>query len=194
MKLKSKIWLFTAISFSFFIAYILLSFFFPTNEYISTHDFYKFPIILIFLIISICLSLLLILFVDMFFIEKRRWRPRIGEALIAEGFITQEELKAAILEQSHRMGEVLVEAGRITPEQRDQALKKQKNTNETIGVVLIQLGHASQKDIDWAQKQMKRKLGEILKDKNAISDYDLTCILSLKKYRIDSNGEIFIIE
>ena len=194
MNFKSKIWLFIAISFAFFIAYLLLSYFFPTNDYISFYDFYKFPIIFIFLITSLCLSLILTLLADMLYSEGRRRNPRIGEALIAGGFITQEDLKAAILEQSHRMGEILVEAGRITPEQRDQALKSQKNTNETIGVVLIQLGYARQEDVDWALKKIKRKLGEILKDKNAISDYDLTCILSLKKYRIDSNGEIFIIE
>ena len=149
---------------------------------------------MILLITSLCLALIVTLLADILYSKARRWKPRIGEALIAEGFITQEDLKEALLEQSRRLGEILVEAGRITSEQRDQALKRQKNTNETIGVVLIQLGYARQEDIDWALKQMKRKLGEVLKDKKAISDYDLTCILSLKKYRIDSNGEIFIIE
>jgi hypothetical protein len=194
MNFKSKIWLFIAIFFAFFIAYLLLPIFFPTSDLIGFYDFFKYPIILIFLIISLCLALILTLLADILYSEARRWKPKIGEALIAEGFITQEDLKAALLEQSRRMGEILVEAGRITPEQRDQALKRQKNTNETIGVVLIQLGYARQEDIDWALKQIKRKLGEILKDKNAISDYDLICILSLKKYRIDSNGKIFIIE
>ena len=191
---KLKIWLFITIFFAFFIAYLILSFVFPANDFISFHDFYKYPFILIFLITSLCLALILTLCADILYNEARRWKPQIGEVLIAEGFITQEDLKKALLEQSRRMGEILVEAGRITPEQRDQALKRQKNTKEPIGVVLIQLGYVRQDDIDWARKQIKRKLGEILKDKNAISDYDLSCILSLKKYRIDSNGKIFIIE
>ena len=191
---KLKIWLFLAIFFASFIVYVIVSFVFPANDFISFNDFYKYPFILNFLIPSLCLALIVTQCADVLYSNARQWKPKIGEVLIAEGFITQDDLKAALLEQSRRMGEILVEAGRITPEQRDQALKRQKNTKDPIGVVLIQLGYARQEDIDWALKQIKRKLGEILKEKNAISDYDLTCILSLKKYRIDSNGEIFIIE
>jgi hypothetical protein len=194
MNFKTKIWLFLSFFFVVFIAYLLLPIFFPTSELINFYDFFKFPINFIFFIFSLCFALVLTLLTDFFWNAAKRWKPKIGEAMIAEGLITQEDLKAALLEQSRRLGEILMESGRITPEQRDQALERQKSTNETIGDVLIQLGYADQEDIDRALKQNKRKLGEILKDKKTISDYDLTCILSLKKYRIDSNGEIFIIE
>ena len=175
-------------------AYLLLPTFFPTSNLIGFYDFFKYPIFLIFLIISLCVALVVTVLADISYKAATRWKPKIGQAMIAEGFITPADLKAALLEQSRRIGEILVEAGRITPDQRNQALKQQKGTNKPIGEVLIQLGFAAQEDIDWALRQMKRKLGEILKDKKAISDYDLTCILSLRKFRLDSNGEIFIIE
>jgi len=138
MNVKTKIWLFIALFFVFFIVYLLLPIFFPTSDFLGFYDYFKYPISLIFLIISFCLALILTLLADIFYNQVRRWKPRIGEAMIAEGLITQEDLKMALLEQSRRMGEVLVEAGRITPEQRDQALKRQKHTNKTIGAVLIQ--------------------------------------------------------
>lgn len=118
----------------------------------------------------------------------------IGDILVSEGFVKLEDLRAALQDQSRRLGEILVESGRITVEQRDHALRLQKKSKERIGEKLEQLGYATQKDVEWAIKQMGRRIGQILIDKKALSDYDLTCAMSFKKCIKDAKGNIVVIK
>jgi hypothetical protein len=199
MSTKTKVGLFVAIFSVFLVAYLLLPNFSSTSDLAGLFDIFEDPTVnFIFLIISFLgLALVLTLLAHVIYSvvgDQRAGVPKIGEVMISEGFITPEDLETALLEQAHRVGEILVAAGRITPEQRDDALETQKMTKGKIGEILRQLGYATQEDIDWALNKMERKLGEILKDKKVLSDYDLTCALSLKKYHLKDEGKIFIIK
>lgn len=46
-----------------------------------------------------------------------------------------------------RFGMLLIKAGKITPTQRDESLKLSKETNKPIGVILIELGYLTPKDL-----------------------------------------------
>ena len=109
-------------------------------------------------------------------------RSRLGKCLVEENFITREELKHALEEQNFRLGEILLNSQRITPEQLSRALKVQKSTRRKIGDVLITLGYATAEDIHWALGMLRRRLGDVLKDRQIITDYDLLCALSMQKF------------
>jgi hypothetical protein len=120
--------------------------------------------------------------------EKRRqqagrYRPRLGKILVAEGCIEQEQLEAALSEQMLTLGQVLVQAGRITFQELQEALDYQKKVFKQLGEILKELGHSTPEDIDWALNRMKRKLGEILRDKQVLSDQDLYRALSEQQRR-----------
>lgn len=46
-----------------------------------------------------------------------------------------------------RLGEILIDAGLLVPEQVDEALKKQKETGELFGEILVKLGYVTETDI-----------------------------------------------
>jgi len=199
MTTKTKVGLFVAIFSVFLVAYLLLPLFPAAGDLVGFFDIFKDPTgNFIFLVISfLCISLVLTFIFHLFcclMLDERADTLKLGEAMVSEGFITAEDLEAALQEQAYRLGEILVSAGRITSEQRDNALRIQKKTKARIGQILTRYGYSTQDDIDWALNKMERKLGEILKDKKALSDYDLTCALSLNKCRIDDQGTIFIIK
>ena len=123
---------------------------------------------------------------------KRIHTPKIGEILISEGLITQEQLEEALALQKLKIGEILVQGGRITPSQRDQALAVQRKKYRRIGEILKELGYSTEEDIRWAMNKMNAKIGNILKEKNLVTDYDVTCALSLKTSHIDSDGKIVL--
>jgi len=182
----------------FLVAYLLLPIF-PGGGFADLLDVFEEPTVnFIFLIVAfLSLALLLTIIFHVFWCVasgKKSGALRIGEIMVSEGFITPEDLQAALREQALTLGEFLVASKRLKPEQRDFALKAQKRTKRRIGEILKQLGYATQEDIDWAIKQMERRLGEILKDKQVVSDYDLTCALSLNDCRINANGKIVVIK
>lgn len=126
------------------------------------------------------------------FISRMSWQtPKIGNIMVSQGYITREELYQALKEQSLRIGEILVQNGRITPQQLDNALAIQKKMKCRLGQVLTELGYLKEEDIRWALNMTHRRLGKILRDKNLLTDYDLTCALALKKCRIDDRGRIY---
>ncbi len=121
---------------------------------------------------------------------KKAGALKIGEALISQGLITEDQLKKALSEQRLRTGEILVKAGRLTEQQRDQALAIQRKKYRKIGQILRELGYSTEEDIPWALHMANRRIGRILKDMNLITDYDIDCALLLKTCRIDSKGKI----
>lgn len=116
--------------------------------------------------------------------------PKIGEILVSEGIISQEQLKEALELQKLKIGEILVHGGRITASQRDQALAVQNKKYHRIGEILKELGYSTEEDIRWALNKMNAKIGNILKEKKLITDYDITCAISVKNYHIDSDGKL----
>ena len=77
-----------------------------------------------------------------------RWRrTKLGKILVSKGYLTEGELKEALSEQRLRIGDVLLQAGRITAQQLYQALDYQKNVSRKLGEILRLLGHSSEGDI-----------------------------------------------
>ena len=112
-----------------------------------------------------------------------RWfRPKLGEILVSEGYLTEKEVKEALSEQSLRIGEVLVQGGRITTEQLNLALACQSKDSRNLGEILKVLGLATEKDINWALNRMERKLGRILREKSYITDHEVRRILIRQRY------------
>jgi hypothetical protein len=103
----------------------------------------------------------------------RRRRPKLGKILVSEGYVEQEQLEAALSEQMLTLGQVLVQSGRITVHELQEALDYQAKVTKQLGEILKELGHSTAEDIDWALNKMNRKLGEILKEKQVLSDHEL---------------------
>ena len=119
---------------------------------------------------------------DISFILKRMFiKPKLGQILISEGYITQEELKQALSEQDLRIGQVLVQAGRISTDQLNQALDRQKKDHMRIGEILKEMGYATDEDINWALDQMKRRIGRVLLDMGLLIDYDVDRALMIQR-------------
>ena len=195
----AKVYLFVALFAIFLVAYLLLPIFPATSDLALLLDIFKDPtvnfavLIFSFLFISLVLTLLFHVFCCL--VRGRdKERAQIGDVLVSEGFIDPEDLREALQEQTRKLGEVLVEAGRISPEQRDHALRVQKKTKRRIGEVLQDLGYATPGDVGWAVRQMERRIGEILLEKNKISDYDLTCVTSMNRCIKDAKGNIIVVK
>jgi hypothetical protein len=113
---------------------------------------------------------------------RRRWRrTRLGEILISEGYITEEQLHEALSEQNLRIGELLLRGGRITAHQLNHSLERQKETSRELGEILRELGYVTEEDLDWALEKVERNLGEILREKGLITDYELRHVLLLQR-------------
>ena len=85
-------------------------------------------------------------------------------------------------EQKLRIGEVLVLSGRLTMEQLDESLERQKQVSRKLGEVLIDLGFSTQKDIDWALHIMERRLGEILRERGLLQAEDIEWLLGQQEF------------
>lgn len=114
--------------------------------------------------------------------RKRGQKPKFGEVVISEGYVTEGELRKALSEQRSRLGELLIHAGRITAQQLNQALELQKKVRSKLGEILKKLGNATDEDIKWALNRMKRKLGEIMMDNSFITDHELHRALAVQRY------------
>jgi len=126
------------------------------------------------------------------FTARMNWlTPKIGKILLSQGYINQNELYQALKEQTYKIGKVLVQEGRITPPQLGTALALQKKKGRLIGEILTELGYATDEDIRWALNKTHRRLGTILREKNLVTGYDLSCALTLKGCRVDDQGRIF---
>ncbi len=86
-------------------------------------------------------SALALIWILDFFIVLKRWmvKPRLGEILVSEGYITKEELEGALSLQGLKFGEILVSEGRITREQLNEALDIQKKVPMKIGEILKEM-------------------------------------------------------
>ncbi len=110
-------------------------------------------------------------------------KPRVGKVLVLEGYITKEELEVALSQQSLKFGEVLVNEGRITREQLNLALDIQKEVPKKIGDILKEMKYVSDEDIDWALAKMKRRIGRVLLDMGLLADYEIAHALFRQRKR-----------
>jgi len=192
MPIKTKIYLFLSIFFVCILLYFLLPLLYPQNHIIHQYIFHEFDIfknpsanfilvIVFFLLIAVGGTFLMEI-IYRGITGKQFQHKKIGKYLISENLITERELKNALAEQNFKIGAVLLKYNRITSLQLNNALKVHKSTQQRLGDVLKALGYITDEDITWALKKLNRSLGDILKDHQSISDYDLQCVLSLQRY------------
>jgi two-component system chemotaxis sensor kinase CheA len=84
----------------------------------------------------------------------------LGEILLNEGEITQDQLDKALGDGNKKIGEILIEEGVTTSEKIEQALSEQKS----MGQILTEKGVITEPQLDEALKQQTKKVGERLVD------------------------------
>ncbi len=117
-------------------------------------------------------------------VRRLPWfRPRLGEILVARGFISEAELSAALDEQNLRTGDVLARAGIVGSLELEHAIDYQRSREGMrIGEALVELGYASQQDVSWALAKINRRLGKILVERGLITEFDLRRVLGRMWY------------
>ncbi|MGM0460959.1 MAG: GspE/PulE family protein [Fibrobacterota bacterium] len=96
-----------------------------------------------------------------------------------------------------KLGEILLSQGLITEEELTKALKIQQKTGKTLGAILIKTGIVSADDISSVLGQQvhissKKRLGEVLVDQGLITDAMLNKGLALQKKTGKKLGESLI--
>ncbi len=118
--------------------------------------------------------------------------PRLGETMVKEGMLRQEDLSSALEKQQQsrerKLGEVCIQVGLTSAEEVEQALNVQKTAvGQKIGEILIQAGILTREDMEKALSAQKenqsKKLGQILVDMGLATSESITLALALK-YRI----------
>ncbi len=112
---------------------------------------------------------------------------RMGEILVAEGHLNEEQLERALSEQRNKLGEILIGSGRITIKKLNQALDSQREVYKKLGEILIELGHSTDQDIDWALGRKERRLGKILHELGYTTEEQISRVLNFMKRKL---GEI----
>lgn len=108
----------------------------------------------------------------------------LGQRLVQEGVLTQDQLSEALREQQNnhfRLGEVCLDKGWITPEQLYQMIPSQ---NLGLGELLVFLNYIRLDQLRVAlaqQRRFGRKLGEILVWKEWITQEELETILHIQE-------------
>lgn len=112
----------------------------------------------------------------------RPFRPKLGELLVNRGYITEDQLKEALVLQKLKIGELLLHLGYITEAQLKEALRLQKMQPKKLGEILIELGYASSGQVRQALEKRYRKIGKILIDMKLIDRDELRGILGRQWY------------
>ena len=120
------------------------------------------------------------------FMNKQRRGRKLGEILLSQGLITEEQLDKAFRTQSvtgQTLGAVLVSSGAISAQDLSSILGEQiqVDSKKRIGEVLIEQGTITQAQLEEALKQQKvqgKKIGEMLVALGFISESKLIDILS----------------
>ena len=130
---QRKICLFVAL-FSFILLYYLIFLsLFPESSLTKTpYIFESFSANYIFIVLCSMGLSALIYCAYLKLLKLSRRRPKIGEILVAKGYITEWELEEALSEQRPRIGEVLLQARRITSQQLNQALDQQNKISKKL--------------------------------------------------------------
>jgi two-component system chemotaxis sensor kinase CheA len=89
----------------------------------------------------------------------------IGEILLDDGVITQEQLDNALKNKNRKIGEILVDEGITTPDKIEETVKEQK----PLGEMLIKKGEITEFQLEKALKEQDRKTGEVLVQDGATS-------------------------
>lgn len=91
--------------------------------------------------------------------EQQQLNQKLGDVLVAKGFISQKDLDYALALQQQRdpegpalarkkLGDLLLDSGRISTAQLEAALEEQSLTSKKIGEVLIEMGFVSPQELE----------------------------------------------
>jgi hypothetical protein len=103
--------------------------------------------------------------------EQQQLNQKLGDVLVAKGFISRKDLDYALALQQQRdpqgpalarkmLGDLLLESGRITTAQLEAALEEQSLSSKKIGDVLIEMGFVSPQELETTlriQDSFKRR-------------------------------------
>ncbi|MBO1224832.1 MAG: Hpt domain-containing protein, partial [Candidatus Scalindua sediminis] len=93
-------------------------------------------------------------------LEENSEDDYIGEILVDDGEITQEQLDKALKNKSRKIGEIFVDERLTTADKIEEALKEQKK--QFLGEILIEKGEITDSELEDALTEQKRKMGEVL--------------------------------
>lgn len=181
MSLKTRLYVVIIIfSFLFPVYFLLMALSGADNLFLRyarvPYGFLMISSILLLFAFAFCWLLILIIHLKRLLIK-----PRLGKILVAEGYITKEELKWALSEQSLRIGETLINEGHITDEELNEALDIQKKAPVMIGEILKEMGYVTDEDINEALVKRERRIGKILIDMGILSEHDIGWALSKQR-------------
>jgi hypothetical protein len=183
----TKILIFSGVFYALLLSYLSAALVSPSNPYAQLAAVFQsfwanFLLLVLFLVAGT-----LCLYTAACFCCKRMLRtawgkPKLGKLLLRDGYVSKEELEEALEEQQLRIGEVLVLSGRLSETQLEESLERQKQVSRKLGEVLIDLGFSTRKDIDWALHVMERRLGEILRERGLLKEEDVEWLLGQQEF------------
>lgn len=110
-------------------------------------------------------------------LQNRPLPSKLGEVMVARGYITRDELQSALQEQRLKFGEILIGEGIITADELEHALEVQQDEPMKIGQVLKKLGYISDPYIKATLSRMNRRLGEVFVEKGYFTEEEIRQIL-----------------
>lgn len=184
---KTNVFLFMAHFYAVILIYLAVASFSPGSSITQAgsgfDSFWANFISLGFIFFTAALTLHLLTCFSLKKLLSTEWfKPKLGNVVLREGYVTKQRLQEALDEQKLRIGEILVQSGRLSKEQLNQTLERQKKVSAPLGQILKDLGYATSEDVDWALSKMGRKLGEILREKRILTTEDLAWLLGQQKF------------
>jgi len=120
-----------------------------------------------------------------FALMRSRWfRPKLGEVLKDEGYVTEQELEEALAEQGRRTGEILVQQGCLTRNQLEASLEEQGKTSKRLGDILTEQGYVTEEELHKALDLVGRRLGQILEEKGFLREHELYWCLGQQRFGV----------
>ena len=186
---KTRFCLFLTIFYVIAMLFLILAYLYPENRLVRTANI--FPIFwanfvficFIFLLVAWCVYGILD-FCYTALMRSKWFKPKLGEVLLDEGFVTEQELEEALAEQQMKLGEILLQQGSITQAQLKETLEEQSRAYKRLGVILRERGYVTDKDIQRALAQSSRRLGQILEEKGFVRGYELHLGLGRQRFGI----------
>jgi fumarate reductase subunit C len=184
---RTRIFIFFAVFYALLLSYLSVALVSPSNPYAQLaavfQSFWANFLVLVFFLVVATFALYTVTCFCCKRVLKTSWgKPKLGKLLLRDGYVTKEELEEALQEQHLRIGQVLVLSGRLSEEQLAESLERQKQVSKKLGEVLIDLGFSTQSDIDWALHMIDRRLGEILRERGLLKGEDIEWLLGQQEF------------
>ncbi|MDR4505489.1 MAG: chemotaxis protein CheA [Candidatus Scalindua sp.] len=115
----------------------------------------------------------------------------IGEFLVRNSIITQEQLDTALKEKGRKLGEILIENGTVSQDFIDKAIEEQKRSLwKPVGEILVKNGTLTEQQLQEAIKEQKRKVGEILVDNGVTTQENIEDALKTRQARKEQSRTV----